>query len=88
MTHAYLLDLVSSVTYHPETRAPVLPKKLASFISEIASKSVWWPVICPDEVERRFIDDVDTPGDWDAVQIVPDEIEKYALKYLKLYRSA
>ena len=88
MTHAYLLELVSSVTYHPVSKAPVLPKALASFLANLSSKSVWWPVICADEVERRFLDDVDTPGDWETVGIVPDEIEKYALKYLKHYRSA
>jgi len=87
LTNAYLLDLVSSVTYHPPTKAPTLPKSIASFIASL-SQRVWWPVICPDEVERRFLDDVDTAGNWDVVGIEPDEIEKYALKYLKHYRSA
>lgn len=49
---------------------------------------MWWPTLNPDEVERRYIDDADTPGDWDIVNVIPDEIEAHALGYLKRFRSA
>lgn len=87
LTHAYLLDLIASITYNPPSKAPVLPKKLALALSK-SSGLVFWPTVTPDEIERRFMDDVDTPGDWDIVDIVPDEVETYAIKYLRRYRNA
>ena len=87
LTHQYLLELIASVTYQPISKAPVLPKPVALWLSK-ATSFVWWPTVCPDEIERRFIDDVDIPGDWDAVGVVPDEIETFALKYLRMFRSA
>ena len=87
LTHAYLLDMIASITYNPPSKAPVLPKSVALALSK-ASGLVWWPTVTPDEIERRLLDDVTTPGDWDVVDIVPDEIETYAIKYLRRYRSA
>jgi len=87
LTHEYLLDLVSSVTFTPPSKAPVVPKAVALAAAKIA-QNIWWPLISPDEVERRYIDDSDVPGDWDAVGIVPTEVEPHALKYLRRYRSA
>jgi NADH dehydrogenase (ubiquinone) 1 alpha subcomplex subunit 9 len=49
---------------------------------------VWWPALNPDEVERRYIDDSNVAGDWDAVGIIPDEVEAHAITYLRRYRSA
>lgn len=83
----YLLDLVATVTYNPASRAPVIPKPIALAVAK-AAQSVWWPLICPDEVVRRYLDDVSVAGDWEAVGVVPDEIEKHAIKYLRRYRSA
>jgi len=34
------------------------------------------------------MDDVDGEGDWDAVGVRPEEIEQYALTYLRRFRSA
>ena len=42
----------------------------------------------PDEITRRYIDDVDVAGDWDVVDVQPSEIESHAIKYLRRYRSA
>lgn len=86
-TYEYLLELVSSITYIAPSKAPTLPKPVALTLSK-AAQVVWWPLISPDEVERRYIDDVETPGDWDALGVVPEEVETYALQYLKRYRSA
>jgi len=86
LTYEYLLELISSVTYNPPTKAPALPKPVALALAK-AAQAVWWPALSPDEVERRFIDDVDTLGDWDKFGIVPEEVEQYAINYLRRYRS-
>lgn len=88
LTYEYLLDLVSSVTLQPPSRAPVLPKAVASMLAK-ASQTVWWPALSPDDVIRRYIDDADVPGDWAAVGMSePSEIENHAITYLRRYRSA
>ena len=86
-SYEYLLDLVSSVTYNPTSGAPTIPKPIASLLARCA-QVVWWPALSPDEVERRYIDDVETQGDWEAVGVVPGEIEDFAINYLRRYRSA
>ena len=87
LTHEFLLDLVSSVTLQPPSRAPILPKAVATVLSKLG-QSMWWPTLSPDEVTRRFIDDVDVPGDWNTVGVQPTEIEDTAIAYLRRYRSA
>jgi len=91
LTFSYLLDLVSTITYNPPSRAPVVPKPIALALARVA-QAVWWPALCPDEVERRFMDDVGVDGgvdgDWEAVGVRPEEIEQYALTYLRRFRSA
>ena len=87
LSYEYLLDLVSSVTLQPPSRAPVLPKSVATLIARLG-QNVWWPTLSPDEVTRRYIDDADLPGDWDVVGVEPSEIETHAITYLRRYRSA
>lgn len=88
LTYEYLLDLVASVTLHPPSRAPVLPKAVASTLAR-AGQFAWWPTLSPDEVTRRYIDDSDVPGDWAAFGMgEPSEIENHAITYLRRYRSA
>ena len=87
LTFEYLLALISSVTYNPPSRAPVVPKPVALALSKLAQR-IWWPTLSPDEVTRRYLDDVDVPGDWDKVGVTPTEIEDNALLYLRRYRSA
>ena len=86
-THEYLLELVSTLTYNAPSRAPVVPKRVALALAR-AAQGIWWPTLCPDEVERRYIDDADTPGDWAVVGVEPDEIENHAITYVRRYRSA
>ena len=88
LSFEYLLDLVTSVTYNPPSRAPVVPKRVALAVARAAQSAVWWPLICPDEVERRYLDDVAVGGDWEAVGVVPDQVESHAITYLRRYRSA
>ncbi|KAF8443078.1 39kDa subunit of Ndufa9, NADH ubiquinone oxidoreductase [Boletus edulis BED1] len=87
LSFEYLLDLVASVTYNPPSRAPVIPKRVALAVAR-AAQTIWWPLICPDEVERRYVDDVAVAGDWEAVGVVPDEVENHAITYLRRFRSA
>jgi len=87
LTYEYMLDLVSSVTLRPPSNALTLPKSVAKAISALG-KTVWWPALSADEVERRYIDDADVPGDWNAVGVEPSEIEDHAITYLRRYRSA
>src|SRR6266404_3496641 len=86
-THEFLLELVSTLTYNPDSRAPVVPKRVALALAR-AGQKIWWPALSPDEVERRYIDDADTPGDWALVGVEPDEIENHAITYVRRYRSA
>lgn len=88
LTYEYLLDLVSSVTLQHTSRAPVLPQPVAIALAKLG-QSIWWPTLSPDEVTRRYINDVDVPGDWAVVgHEQPSEIEAHAITYLRRYRSA
>jgi NADH dehydrogenase (ubiquinone) 1 alpha subcomplex subunit 9 len=87
LTYEYLLELVSTLTYNAPSRAPVVPKQVALALARAAQR-IWWPALSPDEVERRYIDDADTPGDWAVVGVEPDEIENHAITYVRRYRSA
>jgi hypothetical protein len=87
LTYEYLLELVSTLTCNPPSRAPVVPKRIALALARVAQR-IWWPALSPDEVERRYIDDADTPGDWGLVDVEPDEIENHAITYVRRYRSA
>ncbi|KAH7885357.1 39kDa subunit of Ndufa9, NADH ubiquinone oxidoreductase [Phlebopus sp. FC_14] len=82
----YLLELVASVTCTSRSFAPPVPKRVALAVAK-AAQATWWPLISPDEVERRYLDDANVPGDWDVVGVVPDEIENHAITYLRRYRS-
>lgn len=87
LTYEYLLELVRSVTFNPPSSAPVVPKSIALALAKIG-QNVWWPAISPDEIERRFIDDSDVPGDWGVLGISPEDVESHAITYLRRYRSA
>jgi len=87
LTFNYLIDLVSAVTYNDIGKGPAIPKRIALALAA-AGQKLYWPTLSPDEVERRYMDDKDIPGDWEEVGVVPDEIENHALTYLRRYRSA
>ncbi|KIJ54415.1 hypothetical protein M422DRAFT_775527 [Sphaerobolus stellatus SS14] len=87
-TYSYeqIFEMISSLTYNPRPTELTLPKPVAKFIARIAQYA-WWPMVCPDEVERRFLDDSDVPGDWDKVGVEPDALELHAIKFLRQYRA-
>ena len=70
MSYEYLLNLVSHVTYRPPSSAPVVPKRIATLLAKTA-QNVWWPALSPDEVERRFISDVQVLSERSNGQTVP-----------------
>ncbi|KAG8843045.1 hypothetical protein FRB96_004383 [Tulasnella sp. 330] len=93
-TYESLLDLVSSVTYNAPSFAPTIPKSIMLAVAK-AAQLVWWPLISPDEVERRYMNDVGTDakgekwsGDWEKVGVVPEEVENLAIAFLRRYRTA
>lgn len=93
-TYESLMDLVASITYNAPSFAPTIPKSVMMAVAK-AAQLVWWPLISPDEVERRYINDVGTDakgekwlGDWDKVGVVPEEVENLAITFLRRYRTA
>ncbi|KAF9520846.1 hypothetical protein BS47DRAFT_1481181 [Hydnum rufescens UP504] len=86
-TYNDLLELVTSLTYNPPSRAPTIPKPVALLMTKVAQYA-WWPLLSPDEVERRYMDDMDVKGDWDTFGVTAEQIENVAITYLRRYRSA
>ena len=86
--HAEMQKLISLFTFRPVSGAPEVPKRFAMFLSKL-SQRIWWPSLSPDEIERRFIDDVmvDAVQDWAALGVDPVEVEKIATSILRRYRS-
>ena len=85
-----LLHLVESLTL-TKLSGPNFPKPVLKFASRLWDL-VWWPTLSPDEVERRFIDDVvyseEGAKGWADLGITPDVLEDVAIVYLRRYRSA
>jgi NADH dehydrogenase (ubiquinone) 1 alpha subcomplex subunit 9 len=86
-TIEYLLELVQSVAYLEPSRVPYLPKPIMLAIAKLAQLP-WFPMVSPDELERRHIDDVEVEGDWDVFGVKPTHIEDHALAILRRFRSA
>jgi NADH dehydrogenase (ubiquinone) 1 alpha subcomplex subunit 9 len=93
-SYASLLNLIASVTYNGTGFAPTIPKPVIMAVSK-AAQLAWWPLLSPDEVERRYINDVGTDakgekwmGDWEKVGVVPEEVENLAITFLRRYRTA
>ncbi|EIW65481.1 NADH dehydrogenase (ubiquinone) 1 alpha subcomplex 9 [Tremella mesenterica] len=55
-----LFALTSAMTMRPVSGVPEVPKAVAKLVSSIIHRAIWWPVISPDEIERKFIDDMGT----------------------------
>ncbi|KAF7314277.1 NAD(P)-bd-dom domain-containing protein [Mycena kentingensis (nom. inval.)] len=88
LTYEYLVDLVSAVTLQSSySYLPEIPRGVATAFAR-ALQAVWWPLMSPDEVTRRYINDSEVVGDWAELGIVPTEVEALALKYLRRYRNA
>jgi len=86
--HAEMQKLISLFTFRPVSGAPEVPKRIAMFLSKL-SQLIWWPSLSPDEIERRFIDDVmvEAAQDWATLGVNPVEVEKVATAILRRYRA-
>ncbi len=74
LTYEYLLKFILMLTYNPLSHTP-------------AAQHIWWPVLSPDEVEWRYIDNMDMPGNWAVIGIEPDKIENHTITYVHHYHS-
>jgi hypothetical protein len=86
--YAEIQKLISLFTFRPVSGVLEVPKRIAMFLSKL-SQLIWWPSLSPDEIERRFINDVmvDAAQDWAALGVNPVEVEKVAASILRRYRS-
>lgn len=86
-THNDILDIIASLTYNPPSKSLTLPKSIVLTASKIAQYA-WWPILSPDEVERRYLNDSDVNGDWEALGVAPEELENIAITYVRRFRNA
>lgn len=68
-TFSNLIRLVEAFTLKSHA-APFLPKQVALLIANVLNRGLWWPTVSPDEVVRKYIDDV-TAGVKDVVTDAP-----------------
>ncbi|BGP29887.1 Protein-lysine N-methyltransferase efm5 [Rhodotorula toruloides] len=88
-TFEQLLQLVEGYTLK-KLQGPNLPRPLLSLMAR-AWDLVWWPTLSPDEVVRRYIDDLPVaPGvkGFADLGIEPDVLEDIAIVYLRRYRAS
>lgn len=88
-TYLELLQLLETMTFtslaKPGLNTPKWMLKLAARVADLA----WWPMLSPDEVVRRYLDDKpDAPGtkSWADLGMTPDSLEETAIIYLRRYR--
>lgn len=57
-TYNSILSLVSGMTMRAPSSAPTLPKPVAMALATVLNRALWWPTVSPDEITRRYIDDL------------------------------
>lgn len=85
-----LMTLVEGLTFEKIVRPAMNVPKFALMTAAKLGDLAWWPMLSPDEVTRRFIDDKpDAPGTlgFADLGIEPDLLEAVAVVYLRRYRS-
>lgn len=88
-TFEQLLQLTEALTLK-KLQGPNFPKPVLAAMSRLWDL-VWWPTLSPDEVTRRYIDDVDVEAGLKGfadLGIEPDVLEDVAIVYLRRYRSS
>ncbi|KDE07008.1 NADH dehydrogenase (ubiquinone) 1 alpha subcomplex 9 [Microbotryum lychnidis-dioicae p1A1 Lamole] len=88
-TFEQLLHLVEALTLQ-KLSGPNFPKPILALAARLWDL-VWWPTLSPDEVTRRFIDDVQIEEGLKGFKdlgIEPDVLEDVAIVYLRRYRSS
>ncbi|SCZ96596.1 BZ3500_MvSof-1268-A1-R1_Chr4-4g07462 [Microbotryum saponariae] len=88
-TFEQLLHFVEALTLQ-KLSGPNFPKPILALAARLWDL-VWWPTLSPDEVTRRFIDDVQIEQGLKGFKdlgIEPDVLEDVAIVYLRRYRSS
>ncbi|GAA6023849.1 hypothetical protein JCM10207_005394 [Rhodosporidiobolus poonsookiae] len=88
-TFEQLLQLAEALTLK-KLRGPNFPKPVLAALAR-AWDLVWWPTLSPDEVTRRYIDDLPVaPGTkgFADLGIEPEILDDIAIVYLRAHRSA
>jgi len=84
-----LLHMVEALTLK-KLRGPNFPRPLLAALAR-AWDLVWWPTLSPDEVTRRYIDDLPVaPGTkgFADLGIEPDVLDDIAINYVRRYRGS
>ncbi|GAA5875571.1 hypothetical protein JCM3774_006106 [Rhodotorula dairenensis] len=88
-TFEQLLHMTEALTLK-KLRGPNFPKPVLAALARVWDYA-WWPTLSPDEVTRRFIDDLPAaPGTkgFADLGIDPDVLEDIAIVYLRRYRGS
>jgi len=88
-TFEEIMSLVEALTL-TKLKGPNFPKPMLKAAARIWDL-IWWPTVSPDEVTRRYIDDVEVAEGLKGfadLGIEPDLLEHVAITYLRRYRSA
>ena len=84
-----ILAVVNQLTHRKIVRSLNVPKPLLKLATKVADLA-WWPMLNPDELDRRYIDDLpDEPAtkSWADLGIEPENLEDVAITYMRRYRS-
>jgi hypothetical protein len=88
-TFETLLSLVEALTLK-KLKGPNFPRPVLALAARLWDL-VWWPTVSPDEVVRRYINDVPVTAGlkgFEDLGIEPDVLEEVAIVYLRRYRSS
>ncbi|GAA6047633.1 hypothetical protein JCM3770_001599 [Rhodotorula araucariae] len=88
-TFEQLLHMVEALTLK-KLRGPNFPRPVLAALAR-AWDLVWWPTLSPDEVTRRYIDDLPVgPGvkGFADLGIEPDVLDDVAINYVRRYRGS
>ncbi|KAK4698928.1 NADH dehydrogenase (ubiquinone) 1 alpha subcomplex subunit 9, partial [Phenoliferia sp. Uapishka_3] len=84
-----ILSLVEALTLK-KLKGPNFPRPILALAARLWDL-VWWPTLSPDEVTRRFINDLEVEEGLKGfadLGIEPDVLEDVAIVYLRRYRSS
>lgn len=86
---AEIAELVNKEIFHNRRHINV-PKKILKPLANLLNKTIWWPTLSADEVEREFIDQMIDPTAKTLLDlgIEPAEISSLTFHYLQGYRSS
>lgn len=83
-----IMSLVEALTLK-KLKGPNFPRPILALAARLWDL-VWWPTLSPDEVTRRFINDLEVEEGLKGfadLGIEPDVLEDVAIVYLRRYRS-